>query len=168
MQFFDLVNFHEVPESLTARLGYKKIFQTGRDAEVFEKTVAPGGKGIIRSDSQEVIAKGLRQSNVIGVIPKGISAGRELLDAVKESEKVLVIPLSEVTCSDGASRAQSMAKMRRLVRSVLMAKTPFALVSFASSSECLMAGLQMVEVAGFLGIEPARAKEALGRLGGLL
>ncbi|MDE1855074.1 MAG: hypothetical protein KGH57_02015 [Candidatus Micrarchaeota archaeon] len=168
MQFFDLVNFHEVPESLAARLGYKKIFQTGKDAEVFEKTVVSGGKGVVRSDSQEAITKGLRQSNVIGVIPKGISAGREVLDEVKENEKMLIIPLSEVTCSDGTSRVQSMAKMRRLVKSVLMAKVPFALVSFASSSECLMAGLQMIEVAGFLGIEPPRAKEALGRLGELL
>ena len=90
------------------------------------------------------------------------------MDELRENEKPIFIPLAEVTGAEESSRIQSMAKMRKLVRSVLMAKVPFVLVSLAGNEECIMSSLQMIEVAGFLGVEPKIAKEAMGRLGDLV
>lgn len=163
MRFFDLASVPEVSESLGTRLGYKKIFLAGKDIEIGEDLAPSKSKKLIRSDNPEIIVKGLRQNDVLGMLPKNISISKKALDAIKDNEKLLVIPLSEATAG-----GQALVKMRRLIRSVLIAKAPFALVSLAGDKEHLMSSLQMIEVAGFLGVDPARAKEAMGKLGDLL
>jgi hypothetical protein len=166
MRFFDLVNMPDARvEPLGKRLGYEKMFQVGKDVDILDDSARARNKSIIRSDDLEVIFRGLRQAPVVGLLPKNLYASKKALDSARENEKLVFIPLSDVTCSDSASLAGNLAKTRKLVRSVLMARVPFALVSMAGSSECLMSSLQMIEVAAFLGIEPARAKESMGKLG---
>jgi hypothetical protein len=152
-------------EPLGKRLGYKKLFRVGKDVDILEGPAKAKGKSIIRSGDLEVIARGLKQATVIGLLPKNLYASKRTLDSVRENEKLFFIPLSEVTCSEGVSLDGNLAKMRKLVRSILMTKVPFALISMAGSSECLMSSLQMIELAAFLGIEPAKAKESMGKLG---
>ena len=170
MQFFDLVAFPvNSADRVAERLGYKRMFVAGKDVELLEDAgAASASKKIIRSDDFETINRSLRQNSVLGIIPKSALPSGKALEAIKESEKLLFIRLCGATCADGAARPQELAKTRRLIRSALMGKVPFALVSLAESRECLMSSLQVLEVAQFLGVDAARAKEALGRLGGLI
>ncbi len=168
MRFFDLVVMQNVPEPLCKRLGYSKIFSAGKDVGILENAAQDRSKVVIRSDNLEAIVKGLRQNNVIGLLPKNVTVSRKAIEVVKESEKIVLLPLCEVTKGEDALRAAQLAKMRKLVRSVLIAKAPFALVSLADNRENLISSLQMTEVAGFLGIPRERAKSAMGIIGDLL
>ncbi len=154
---------------MPSRLGYKKILEAGKDIEVMDSVgAATLTKKIVRSDSIETITKGVRQNRTIGVLPKNASLSGKALDAVKENGKLVLIPLSEATCAQGPDRAHALPRFRKLVRNVLIAKVPFALVSMAETREGMMSSLQMIEVAGFLGVDQRRAKEALAKLGEVL
>jgi RNase P/RNase MRP subunit p30 len=170
MQFFDLVAMKEESlDSLASRLGYKKIFRVGKELEVVEdlKSVS-SSKKILVNDDFETISKALRQSDVIGMMPKSASISKKTLEAIKNNESVLFLPVAQVTCAEAGLRTQRLVRMRGWVRSALMAKVPFALVSMAESKEGMMSSAQMLDVAEFLGIGQGQAKEALARIGGLV
>ena len=98
MQFFDLVSIQDASiEPLGERLGYKRTFRVGVDIGIAESATGGIGKRIIRSDDIEVIAKGLRQNSVLGLLPKNISVSKKALDSLRENEKPIFIPLAEVT-----------------------------------------------------------------------
>ncbi len=170
MRFFDLANFTD--DALGAfgkRLGYEKIFSAGKDVEIIDAVRGDSQKRkIVMSDSAEAVAKGLKQGSVIGIMPRSASVSRKTLDAIKNSEKLLFLNVSQITCAEGNSRLQRLARARGTARSAMMAKVPIVVVSMAEDKEGMMSSLQMLEVAGFLGLDHARAKEALNALGGLL
>lgn len=169
MQFFDLVNFQdESLELLSRRLGYRKMLVAGRDVEIVTKPIPEmRKKGIIVSDDLESVTKALKQNSILGLIAVGSALDKKVLAEIKETEKVLFVPLSRVTCAGGESRAHALARTRSIVKNAMAARVPLALISFAESRECVMSPLQMIEVAGFVGIDQAVAKVALGKLGEL-
>ena len=170
MRFFDLANFtDDALGGFGKRLGYEKIFSTGKDVEIID--VARGDsqkRKIVMSDSAETVAKELKQGSVIGIMPKGTSVSGKTLDAIKNNEKLLFLAVSQVTCAAEGFRMQNLARARSLARSAMMSKVPIAIVSMAEDREGLMSSLQMLEVASFLGLDHTEAKEALNVLGGLL
>lgn len=171
MLSFDLVNFHDAGvDALAPRLGYKKIFKSGVDVEISARGVGDWAKRskLITNGGQETDAKALKQNGVIGVLPQGMTVTRKVLDIAKDEEKPIIIPMGAVTNTQAGARIQELSKMRKLVRSVLMADAPFALVSLADGKELMMSSLQMLEMAGFLSIDMARAKTAMGRMGELI
>jgi RNase P/RNase MRP subunit p30 len=170
MRFFDLVCFQDESVADTGvRLGFRKVFVSGRDVGVVEEYKS-GQKyrQIIRSDDIGRISKALRQGDVIGMMPQSSSVSRKTLDTIMSNEKALFLPLRWVTCSDRTARIQNLAKARTSVRNALVARVPISIVSMAESGDELISSLQMIEVAGFLGLERERAKSALSLLGGLL
>ncbi len=170
MHAFDLVGVkrNDLGE-LPGRLGYKKIFYLGRDCEIVEGIREQvGGKGVIRSGNHEVVAKMLRQTWVIGMLPNNDSISKLDLQAVKDNEKSVLLPLADVVCADESARQQKLGRMRTLVRNLLRFKVPFLLVSLAEDRESLLSSAQMVEVAGFIGIDEMRARQAVCRLGELI
>lgn len=170
MRFFDLVLIrYDSLASLATRLGYQKIFEAGREIEIIEGPAGNTGlKKIVMSDDFEAITKALRQNDVIGMMPKSASISKKTLEAIKNADAVLFLPVAQVACEDAVLRTQRLVRMRGWVRSALMAKVTLALVSMADSRESIMSSAQMLEVADFLGISQERAKEALARLGGLV
>lgn len=170
MQFFDLIAVREDSKGLLARrLGYKKIFCVGEDVDIVEgiQESSPRRK-ILRNDDFETITKALKLGDVIGITPKSASVSGKTFDAIKKSEKVLFIAVSQVTCADSVSRPQRLARMRSLIRNTLKSKTPFSLVSLAEDARGIMSSSQALEVASFFGVPQKHAKESLGRLGGLV
>ena len=170
MQFFDLVSIRDGSlDSLAARLGYKKIFVIGKEVEVIERLGSASQlRKILVSDDFETITKALKQNDVVGMMPKSASISKKTLDALKNSDVTVFLPVTQVTCTSVGSRTHQLLKMRGWVRSALMAKVPIALVSMAENRDGIMSSAQMLEVASFLGMGQEKAKEALSRFGGLV
>lgn len=170
MRFFDLVAVKDDSlDALAGRLGFKRMFCVGKDVEIIESLGKSGkAKKIVRSDNIEVLAKSLRENDIIGALPCNSSISKKTLELIKSDEKVLFIPLSIAVCCDEASRIQKLARTRSLIRSALMSKVIISLISLAEEKECLLSSAQMIEVANFLGIDQRMAKDALGVLGDLL
>lgn len=165
MKFFDLSYVDS--GQLAGRLGYKKAFVAGKDLRIVEKLEENGErKGIVRSADHEVVVKMLRQGWVVGLLPVNCSVSRQTLEEMRDHEKALFVPLSEVTCAESSQQALNMARV--LVRNALRAGVAISIVSMARDRECLLSSAQAIEVAGFLGMDPRRAREALGTLGGLV
>ncbi len=171
MQCFDLVAMDSSKvQEIAQRLGYKRIFCLGKDVEIVESLKRTEGarKRIVRSDNFEVLAKSLRQNEFIGMLPASASVSKKTLEILKNEGKLLFVPLSEIVKAEDSSRTQALIKARNLVRSALMSKVNICVVSMAEEATCLMSNMQMEEVGVFLGMDQARAKEAVCFLGGVL
>jgi RNase P/RNase MRP subunit p30 len=168
MKFFDLVaTGGGSVQGFADRLGYCRIFSVGTDVEIVEDLKAKGpGKKIVRSDDVEVIAKSLRQNDVLGMLPAKGPVSKKTLEIVKKEDKLLFVPLSEAISQEHSS--QALVRMRSLIRSAMMSKVRVCVVSLASDRASIMSSMQMLEVSAFLGIDDKKTKEALCALGALL
>jgi len=171
MQCFDLVAMDSAKaQEMAQRLGYKRIFSLGKDVDIVEnlKRSDSARKKIVKSDDFEVVSKLLRQNEVIGMLPGGASVSKKTLEIVKNEGKLLFVPLADMVRAEDASRTHALVKARNLIRSALMSKVNICVVSMADDATLLMSNMQMTEVACFLGMDQARAKDAVCVLGGVL
>ncbi len=171
MAYFDLAAMQEsAVKSLEKRLGFKRIFCLGSDAELMDNTnlQQDGRRKIIKDDSPEMLAGGLKRNDVVAVMTGERSLSGKELETLKEIGKPLLIPIARITCASESERKNELRRAKGTVREAMLHGVPIALASLAERQECLMSAQQMLGIGGLLGLEGAAAQRTLGVLGDVL
>jgi len=147
--FYDLTYF-DVDKGLTKLLGYKKIYCIGKDV-----TLNEDGDYII-ADAH--LLHRFKLSNIIGI--RASKVDKELFQKIKESDKPLIIDVSNLLSSSEFIKEYNTAK--NILRNAIKMGLSVSLASFAKDEAHLVSALQMLEIAKFLGLGEDKAKEILG------
>jgi len=147
--FYD-VTYFDVDKGLTKLLGYKKIYCIGKDV-----TLNEDGDYII-ADAQ--LLHRFKLSNIIGI--RASKVDKELFQKIKESDKPLIIDVSNLLSSNEFIKEYNTAK--NILRNAIKMGLSVSLASFAKDEAHLVSALQMLEIAKFLGLGEDKAKEILG------
>lgn len=163
MAYFDLVNLDSVQAKTAGILGYKKIF--GRKEMEVREEPSQAGSCIVRNAEPGVLGRSLRRNNVVGIIIKDNELLRMVVEETVENEKLLILPIHEITCADTRTRQRNLYRMRGLMAFALRSRAKVALATLAEEESCFLSSSQLIEVAKFLGASEAQAKEMAGNLG---
>ena len=147
--FYD-VTYFDVDKGLTKLLGYKKIYCIGKDV-----TLNEDGDYII-ADAH--LLHRFKLSNIIGI--RASKVDKELFQKIKESDKPLIIDVSNLLSSNEFIKEYNTAK--NILRNAIKMGLSVSLASFAKDEAHLVSALQMLEIAKFLGLGEDKAKEILG------
>ena len=147
--FYDLTYF-DVDKGLAKLLGYKKIYCIGKDV-----TLNEDGDYII-ADAH--LLHRFKLSNIIGI--RASKVDKELFQKIKESDKPLIIDVSNLLSSSEFIKEYNTAK--NILRNAIKMGLSVSLASFAKDEAHLVSALQMLEIAKFLGLGEDKAKEILG------
>ena len=171
MAYFDLVAMQEsAVNGLEKRLGFKRIFCLGSNAELMDNAnmQQDGRKKIIKGGSPETLARGLKRNDVVAAMIGERSLSGKELETLKEIGKPLLIPIARIACASESERKNEMRRAKVTVREAMLHRAPIALASLAERQECLMSAQQMLGIGGLLGLEGAAAQRALAVLGDVL
>jgi len=147
--FYDIAYF-DVDKGLTKLLGYKKIYRIGKDVTLNEE-----GDYII-ADAH--VLHRFKLSNIIGIRTSKVD--KALFQKIKESDKLLIIDISNLLSSGDFIREYNTAK--NILKNAIKIGLNVSLASFAKDEAHLVSALQMLEIAKFLGVGEDKAKEILG------
>ena len=147
--FYDIAYF-DVDKGLTKLLGYKKIYRIGKDVTLNEE-----GDYII-ADAH--VLHRFKLSNIIGIRTSKVD--KALFQKIKESDKLLIIDISNLLSSGDFIREYNTAK--NILKNAIKIGLRVSLASFAKDEAHLVSALQMLEIAKFLGAGEDKAKEILG------
>lgn len=168
MAYFDLVAMPEsAVEGAAKRLGFRRIFCLGSDAELLEDASQRQGgtRKVIVGGSADALAKGLRRNDVVAALVGSRSLSGKELEMLRDSGKPLLIPIARIACAQEAERHGMLRGSKGMVREAMMHRVRMALASLAESPECVMSAQQMLGVGRLLGMSDRIAEQALGALG---
>ncbi len=176
MEYFDIIDYsghEEDPERLAGLLGYRKIFELGKDALLVDAkdadSLARSGKKLIIRDSSEkgLLIHALKNSAVIGILANS-NLDADVMETVKSLRKLIILSASALTSTNKHTRIANLGKMRRVVRDCMHKKLKLAISSFAGQKEYMLSSLQLVEIAKFAGADEETARSMSGALGDFL
>ncbi|VVB76992.1 Uncharacterised protein [uncultured archaeon] len=169
MQFFDIVALKETAdlEPLARRLGYRRIFALGKDAEIVGdvRGLGENGRFIVRSKDNETLLKAMRINSVVGVVVEDGKAEGKFIEELRSRGKLLIVPVAGITCPLAEGRMRALYRAKTLIRSALRGKAGIALVTLAEGRDCLLSRTQMQEMAKLLGADDRAADAMLNSLG---
>lgn len=166
MAYFDMTEMESVPQGKAAVLGYRKILPSNEIRIVTEPLGE--GKCIVESQEQGILGRALRRNNVVGVIIKDNELLRMTVEEIRTTDKMLVVPVHGITCSDTRTRMRNIYRAKGLIAFALRAKAKIALVSLAKDPSCMLSSQQMLLLAEFLGASDIQSKAMLSSMGDVL
>lgn len=166
MQYYDVAGF-EVSGELASRLGFSRVYLSGRDVQLLEDRMPGAGKAIVRSSNPGILAKALRSRNTVGIVISGSELLRKVVEEVRINGKLLVFVASELTAASPSDRLRNLQRMRRLLQFATHMRAEAAIISLAGGKEYLMSRMQMVEIARLIGADDGQARRMAGNMGRL-
>lgn len=149
MKCSDVVSFN-VPEELARKLGFGKIFVSGRDLFISEIPVENGKPQIIISRDPSRLIGGVRNPNVIGIIFAGGDLTKTVLEKVVEYKKAVFVPVGRLLSVDVRERGPELGRIRKIVLASRKAGANVRLVTLAGSDIELLSKRQLLAVAGLV------------------
>ncbi len=114
MRYFDIVKF-DVDAALTKRLGYHKVYVVGKDLEICHGTEGLPGPKIVLGWDPGVLARSLKQPDVVGMVFEGKELNRKLIEKAAELEKNVFVPIRNLLSYDIGERVYEMRRVGDVV-----------------------------------------------------
>ncbi len=163
MRFYDIANLR-TESSFSKRLGFYRIYQAGIEIDVQDAGKQQYKKKAIATGSAEnLLARALKERNVIGILPKA-QPSKRLIAMVADSNKVLFINVNDAIRQEGKAQLKSIYLYRKTLQYCRKSKAKASPITLAESEEYLLSARQLMTMAKFLGFS-GDEKEALSILG---
>ena len=162
---FDLTSTYKPTPEEALELGFSRIFSSEEIAVTPDLSNAP--TCIVASSDQGILDRAQKRPNVAGIIINDSELLRMTLEKLRENEKILVLPLHQITCTESRQRLRNIYRMRSLLGSAFRYDADVAVATLAESKACLLSSRQMVEICLFLGASSEQADVMVSRLGEL-
>lgn len=162
MHLFDLARF-KVDARLAKRLGFQRIFTNE------EISIGPNPRpsaSIIVARSQDDIYRNLNNGSVMGYILETKELPRQAYQKIKEHEKMVFIPISEMVKQPPKQRLERLKEARKRLREISAYRVRTCAVSLASGNDELLSAVQMQLICLLIGAPDAKAKQMLHELDG--
>ena len=167
MDYYDIVmDSCSIDEKLSQRLGFKKIFSTGKDIR-FTNLNDPKIKGaqdgiIMGSDKNKLFA--CARGEVKAIIVTDFRIDRKLMAHMAENDIALCIPLSSITSSYGLARSRAIYMLNNLFTYAKKSKIEVSFVTLASSELYLASAMQLMELAMQVGADEQYARRSISKV----
>lgn len=146
---YDIACF-EVPVDLAKRLGYKKIYATGKDIIVVSRPQGGEIPQIVMSRDSGVLVNGLRDIGVIGIIFDGDDLTKKVVEKASELKKTVFVPVGRLTQMNIRERGPKIGRLRKIIFSAHKLGARVRVVTLADSEIALLSTEQIKELGGIL------------------
>ena len=167
MDYYDIVlNTCKIEDGLESRLGFKKMFMTGRDVGLFEvdspKVKNAAGGIIIGANKGKLFA--CARGEVKAVVISDSRIDKKLIEWMAGNGIVLCMPMSAITASFGIDRAKIIYLMEKLFSYAKKSGVHVSFVTLAGSNLYLSSIEQLVELAKLVGADEQYARYSIGSI----
>lgn len=165
MDFYDIAGRGcELPEGLSRRLGFKRIFTPGADFRIAYVDE--------RNDFDARLAYGTKKDKLLEHVRRGVGAvaiadlymDKKLMEAMRVNHCMLVIPLGAITLTEAGERSKNVYRAGNIIKHARSLDIEVSFATMAGSPNQLLSSSQMVEVSRMAGVEREYARYSLNTL----
>lgn len=167
MDYYDIVmDSCSTDEKLAQRLGFKKIFSTGKDvrlANLNDPKIKGASGGIIMGEDKNKLFTCAR-GDVKAVIVTDFRIDKKLMAHMAENDIALCIPLSTITFSYGLSRSRAIFMLNTLFTYARKSGIDVSFITLASTDMYLASVMQLIELAMLVGADEKYARHSISEI----
>ena len=145
MNYFDMAMF-DVDENLQKRLGYSRIYSSGKDFIIQETPKHSSARIIIRTRDQNNLIRFMKDGAVCGIIFENFELSKKTIEQAALSRKTIFIPISPLLWHSVWDRQREMQKIKKIVIAAHKLKAKVAIATFAENKESLLSREQLSEI----------------------
>ena len=149
MAYFDIALF-EVNGELSKRLGYRKIYCSGKDFEISKRLGSTGLPQIVINKDPGTLIGAVRNGGVAGIIFEENELSKKVVEKAEETKKTIFIPIRQLMGVPTRTRGSRVNGIRKIISAARRIDARVRLISLADSGNMLLSAAQMAEMANLL------------------